>query len=176
MKKTIPSVSALAFALLLASCDDEQPVNFNLAYSVSVSIPATSGVAVEYAVESTEAATDLTTKTTEFETTPALLEKVTATDVHIQLLSPAGSTLHYFGPVKIYLIDDALGEVLIGSLSDGSESATTILSTKASGADVMSFVKQENIQAKVVFTPDGYSGMTQEVQVRMTFRAEAVKA
>lgn len=175
LKHTLISLCALIL-LFQVSCNDEKPVNFNLAYAAATIIPATNGLQVEMTVESELVATNIEQKTNDYNTTTDLIESVIPSNIQVVLISPSGSTLDYFGPVEVYISADGESDLLIGSYSDVSENVSNSFTVTAQAVDVTEYVTRESFKTKIVFTPDAYSGIKQEVEVRLTLRLKATEA
>ncbi|MEZ4722588.1 MAG: hypothetical protein R2813_12005 [Flavobacteriales bacterium] len=175
-KKLIFLAVLWAFSVFtFSSCNDEKPVNFNLAYAATISIPATNGLEVEMALDSDPVTTNIEQKTSDYNTTTALIESVVPSDIQVVLNSPSGSALDYFGPVEVYIVSDDEMD-LIGSKPDISESAASSFSVTVKNVDVTKYVQKESFTTRLVFTPDAYSGIKQEVEVRLTLKLKATEA
>lgn len=152
------------------SCKKDEPIEFDLNYSTSMPVPATSytaNVPVEFLTP--EIPTESASKFKSAKTTQELISEIKMTKFNI---SAEGGNLDGLKNISIYLKSSGLGDVLIAK-KDSIPPGTTSTAADLMDVNIKEYVFNDKIQFKVGMTLTAGSADTRTFKMAQTLHVKA---
>lgn len=162
MKKTISKITILALIIGLNVSCKKKPVEFDINYTNTVTIPATAvSINVPADFDSPEISTDSKNKFSSHNTARELIDEIKMTKFD---LSVANGNLDFLKSLKIYLKTSELGDILIASKTNIPQGVTS-LAMDLQDVNIKEYIFKDKIQFRVNVTIK--TGMTDTQQIKM---------
>lgn len=162
MKKTISIITILALIIGLNVSCKKKPVEFDIDYTNTVTIPSTAvSINVPTDFDSPEIPTDSKSKFSSNNTAKELIDEIRMTKFD---LSVANGNLDFLKSLKIYLKTSDLGDILVASKTTIPQGVSS-LSMDLQDLNIKEYIFKDKIQFRVNVTIK--TGMTETQQLKM---------
>ncbi len=162
MKKAISIITILTLIIGLNVSCKKKPVEFDIDYTNTVTIPATAiSVNVPADFDSPEISTDSKSKFSSQKTAQELVEEIKMTKFD---LSVANGNLNFLKSLSIYLKTSDLGDILIATKQSFPENVSTV-GMDLQNVNIKQYIFKDKIQFRVNVTIK--TGMTETQQLKM---------
>lgn len=162
MKKTISIVALLALIIGLNVSCKKKPVEFDIDYTNTVTIPSTAvSINVPADFDSPEISTESKSKFSSNNTAKELIDEIKMTKFD---LSVANGNLDFLKSLKIYLKTSELGDILIASKTNIPQGVSTV-GMDLQDVNIKEYIFKDKIQFRVNVIIK--TGMTETQQLKM---------
>ncbi|MGB1039933.1 MAG: hypothetical protein ACPGVD_03595 [Flavobacteriales bacterium] len=164
---------AFAFATILSCKKANELTQFDIDYSNSIIIPASSGINLPFNVFSPDIETNSDTKFHINDTRKDKIERIELKKLNLELKSPSTSSFKFLKSVEIYLQADGLNDVKVAWKENIPETVGKTLSLNVSNQDFKAFILKEEFNIRVRTVTDEIITSDHEIEVNSTFFVDA---
>lgn len=161
------------FTLLFASCEQvAQFTQFDIPYNTEFTIPATGLVPIPIDLTSPAIETNIEQRFKNFNTSAALIEKITLKSLKVSIVSPVGEDFSFLENATLYIDADGLDEIKIAS-KDPVPTTGDVLEFDVTGVDLEDYIKSESFTLRLRAAMDETLSVDHKVKSEMVFNVDA---
>lgn len=158
----------VTFTLFMVSCgDDNDPttVEFELDYTSSISVPASSGLNLPFDLFSPNVTTNAESTFGSNNTNKDLVSRVTLSSLVATITSPNDQRFDFVDDITLYISADGLGEVEIASVTDVPDNIGTTLEFTTTGNNLKDYIVKDKFKIRAEVTTD--KNTTEDIDIEL---------
>ncbi len=172
MKKLI--IPFLALILISFGCKKaEKLTQFDINYSTTVIVPASSGLNLPFNVFSPDMETNAESKFQINDTRKDKIEMINLKELVLNLKSPSSSSLKFLKSIEIYIQADDIAETKVAWKDNVPDDVGSSLKLDVSGEDLTPYIMKDEFKLRVRTVTDEVITSDHEIEANSTFFVDA---
>lgn len=157
----------------MTSCDLDQYTQFDMDFTSSVTVPASSGINLPFNLFTPEVTTNSEATFGSNNTNKDLLEEVKLTQMTMTITSPNDQRFDFLNEIRIFIDADGLSEIEIAFKENIPETIGTELELDVNGNDIQEYLKKDKFKLRVETVTDEFISEDVQIEVYSKFRVDA---
>jgi hypothetical protein len=171
MKKLGLFVTALVI-LGFASCDLNQYTEFEMDFTTSVTVPASSGITLPFDLFTPETTTNAETTFGNNDTNKELIQEIIMKQMTMDITAPGDRDFDFLKEIRIYINADGLSELEIASKTD-IPADVDMITLDVNSNDIKEYIKKDKFQLRVKTVTDEVLSNDVNIDVYTKFAVDA---
>ena len=166
--RSLVGILLVAFTLFLVSCgDDNDPttIEFDLDYTSSITVPASSGLNLPFDLFSPEVTTNAESTFGSNNTNKNLVSEITLSSLTATITSPNDQRFDFVDDITLYINADGLSEIEVASVTDVPENVGTTLDFTITGNNLKDYLVKDKFTIRAEVTTD--KNITEQVNIEL---------
>ncbi len=175
MLKNIYKITATALAIFCCfACKKiDKLTQFDIPYSLDISVPATTVVNLPITVSTPGIKTNSSTTFSMYNTRADLIESVKLKSLQLVVKAPTGGNLSFLKDIELYISADQLAEKKLAWKYNIDNNVGSTLSLDMSGEDLKEYIKKDEISMRVSLTTDEVITQDYSIEANSVFHVDA---
>ncbi len=171
MKKLGLLVTALVI-FGLASCDLNEYTQFDMEFTTSVTVPASSGITLPFDLFTPKTTTNATTTFGNNDTNKELIQEIILTKMTMDITAPGDRDFDFLEEIRIFINADGLSELEIASKTS-VPADVDMITLEVNANDIKEYIKADKFQLRVKTITDEVLNSDVEIEVYTKFAVDA---
>jgi len=166
--RSLVGILLVTFTLFLVSCGEDNDIttiDFDLDYTSSITVPASSGINLPFDLFSPEVTTNAESTFGSNNTNKELISEITLSSLTATITSPSSQRFDFVDDVTLYINADGLGEVEIATVTDVPDNVGTTLEFTTTGNNLKDYIVKDKFTIRAEVTTD--QNVTEEVNIEL---------
>ncbi len=170
MKNNAIKLIAISFlSLLFVQCTElDEYTMFDLEYTSSVSIPASSGINLPFDLFSPEVATNAETELGFHDTNKELVEEITLDEMILTITSPSDQRFDFVKSIEIFIEADGLSELRVAYIEEIPDNIGAELELTTLENNLREYIIKDKFTLRAKVVTDKF--ITQQVNISLASR------